>query len=234
MAFCRKCGKELREGDVYCPDCGTPAGMMAGPAYAAPRKRGGPLTILLIMAVAFLALTFFLYPTVAPADYEVTITVEEFAVCNTDRTVDNDPADKTAEILFQFKYDGVTKYVPGGETDYFETPVGAPGGESWKTGAGLTKPPEGKRSVTYKAYGSGSIQVSVFMLDYDGTAAGFGNMEVYDTIDIFDAGVPDVDRPGVSGLFFTVDLVPGKHTEILQGDDLPMGYVKLSVDVKKV
>ena len=56
---CPVCEQEFTDNDdiVVCPDCGTPAGMMAGPAYAAPRKRGGPLTILLIMAVAFLALT---------------------------------------------------------------------------------------------------------------------------------------------------------------------------------
>ncbi|PWM42612.1 MAG: zinc ribbon domain-containing protein, partial [Clostridiales bacterium] len=35
MAFCRKCGKEIADGDRFCPYCGDATGVQQGPASAA-------------------------------------------------------------------------------------------------------------------------------------------------------------------------------------------------------
>lgn len=230
MAFCMRCGRELRDGELYCPDCGTPAGMVPKPVRPAS-KRGGFLTILLVLAVAFLTLSFFLYTPFISADYEIRITVEEFAVAHTDQTVDNDPMDNDAEIMFQFEYNGVTKYI-GNPTNHIPAPVGDPDVENWHMKEEwLTKLSKGN-SVSFNANGSGSVYISFFMFDYDGKSDSFGT-EIYDTIDVYNAGV-NVDRPGVSGIYLSVDLTPGVTVETLIGDDLPMGYVKLSIAVKKL
>ena len=101
MAFCRKCGKELRDGDSVCPQCGTPVSGMAppmpGPApnyNPVPPKKTGVSTILVvavvigIMAAGIFALAALLPdsgPEPAPAPeggYDITFDLKD-VVLNT-------------------------------------------------------------------------------------------------------------------------------------------------------
>lgn len=48
--YCKKCGKELRQGDTYCSGCGQ----KVGAATAAPEKKGGSWLVLLLCAAVIL------------------------------------------------------------------------------------------------------------------------------------------------------------------------------------
>lgn len=227
MAFCRHCGNELNEDDSFCRACGTPVGSTGPPVKT---KKGGNTFIALIVAAIVIMAAFYAMGNIQTSgDYKITIGVEEFSLCNTDMTVDNgDDSDGVgAEIVFQFSYNGDVKKTPVVNGVQVHAP-----GTNLKT---VATTPGTPLTVSYEVYGSGSVKMALFMTDYDGVAASFGNIEIYDTIDIFDSNAPSgVERPGVSGISFSIDLKPGTDYLEMEGDDLPRGYVELKITVERI
>ena len=112
MSFCRKCGRQLNEGETVCPQCGTPVDR-PGPGYqgpapgnrpvppAAPPKKSGVSTLLVVvgvlgvMVIAMLALVALVdIPDNEPADvpeggYDVTFSLKDVVITTDDDTLLN-------------------------------------------------------------------------------------------------------------------------------------------------
>ena len=102
MAFCRRCGRELKEEDEYCPNCGEPVrgayqpqqpGPAPGPVPQAPGgrqpKKGVPTIAVLAVLVAVMLVSFFalnsLLPTPEPSPspeggYDSTVSFEDIVI----------------------------------------------------------------------------------------------------------------------------------------------------------
>ena len=84
--FCKHCGKELKDDEPYCPECGMPTGSSYTPTPAyAPRRNGNRVAIVIVVVIIALSILMIaLIPMLidnGPSEkYTVTVTVESVSI----------------------------------------------------------------------------------------------------------------------------------------------------------
>ena len=84
--FCKHCGKELRDDEPYCPECGMPTGSSYTPTPTyAPRRNGNRVAIVIVVVIIALSILMIaLIPMLidnGPSEkYTVTVTVESVSI----------------------------------------------------------------------------------------------------------------------------------------------------------
>ena len=59
--FCKHCGKELKDDEPYCPECGMPTGSSYTPMPTyAPRRNGNRVAIVIVVVIIALIVWFVL------------------------------------------------------------------------------------------------------------------------------------------------------------------------------
>ena len=84
--FCKHCGKELKDDEPYCPECGMPteSAFTPQPAYA-PKKSGNGaaiaiIAVIVVLSISMIALIPFFIDNQPSDKYTVTITVESVSI----------------------------------------------------------------------------------------------------------------------------------------------------------
>ena len=85
--FCKHCGKELKDDEPYCPECGMPAESAFIPQPYAPKKNNGPVIVgvivivaIVILSIVGIAIVSMLVDTGPSEKYTVTVTVESVSI----------------------------------------------------------------------------------------------------------------------------------------------------------
>ena len=84
--FCKHCGKELKDDEPYCPECGMPTGssLTPQPAYTPKKKGNGVAIAIIVIIIALSILMIALIPMLidnGPSEkYTVTVTVESVSI----------------------------------------------------------------------------------------------------------------------------------------------------------
>ena len=84
--FCKHCGKELKDDEPYCPECGMPTGSSYTPTPTyAPRRNGNRVAIVIVVVIIALSILMIaLIPMLidnGPSEkYTVTVTVESVSI----------------------------------------------------------------------------------------------------------------------------------------------------------
>ena len=85
--FCKHCGKELKDDESYCPECGMPAESAFIPQPYAPKKNNGPVIVgvivivaIVILSIVGIAIVSMLVDTGPSEKYTVTVTVESVSI----------------------------------------------------------------------------------------------------------------------------------------------------------
>jgi len=84
--FCKHCGKELKDDEPYCPECGMPTGSSYTPMPTyAPRRNGNRVAIVIVVVIIALSILMIaIIPMLIdnqPSDeYTVTIRVESVSI----------------------------------------------------------------------------------------------------------------------------------------------------------
>ena len=228
MRFCRNCGKELGEGDVFCPQCGSNTD-------AVPKRPRPVRWIAVFVVVAILILAVAAAPLLfrEQNSYRMTFTVNWYTVTDADGTVDND-YDDDAEVYFQVSYGGDMRFLLIDTEDplgYYST-RSAPVHTDVLT-AKLNKifPTEYTTAIFYVPVGETTVSITIFMCDYDGPAI-FSNGSGDDILDLYDDGSPS---GGSSSQGIKINIPVGEdHTDDSGGDADPRGFFGYSVSFEAI
>ena len=244
--FCRKCGKELRDGENVCPQCGEPVSGASRQIHThtatyppagnnvSTKKVMGTIAIISLLIIAVLGATVFFMNM--EHDYRVTLTFKEVAVYSEDGYAITPTVYDAATDTMYYIYtdsDGVTHHTEPLKslTAHFSTEYN---GETRTTHdinldiiRGITHSDDNYveygRSVTFDVTSSGDgMYISIFML-MDDTGDG-------STIDIF---TEENGNKSVSGVSCYIELTEERDEVILIGDSSFFGAVKISVDVDR-
>lgn len=233
MRFCRNCGKELGEGDVVCPQCGS--GQDDAIIRPSPREKTPYriiAAILVLVAAVVIAPIFLQEQGSEQHSYRMTFTVDWYAVMDASGTVDNG-FDSDAEVYFQISYNGEIQYLLIDTNDpigYYSTHSVTVYTDVLAAKGGRTEPTEYNTAVFYVAKGETAVSITIFMRDYDGGTE-FGDSSD-DILDIYDAG----SAYGSSGSQGIVISIPAGEDDTgeSEGDMDPRGFFGYTVSFERV
>lgn len=235
-SFCLHCGKELRDDELRCPECGawTEKGVSSGASQRASigeqdveKAAIGKQTIILIviLAVAIIALAVIpsIINTTNVPTYDVTVTIESISI--------DDPynglyvtEDGNAPVYVAFGYSSTTNGTL--------TMTNLPNEGTWSCpvdGTALTELIGG--STTFEMKGTkNDFNFGIFFYDKN-------NPETSDIIDLYDdsgnvdEGSKAPDYFGCNSVVFTLTPDVDTETITLTGDSTPIGSITFTVTI---
>jgi len=240
MAFCRYCGKILKDGDSVCPYCGrtinpTSANIPVQKGNNKMTKLNMILSVILIIVMIVATVAFLIPPAEENTkEYKVTITIDSFYVLDPSGQLDQD--DRIAETYFSIGY-GNEEQVNEGTYTWNTKDTG-----TWDVDIYESHPvtyfPQSNNSFSF---GTDAIPedlcFTIFMLDFDTSSE---SSVISDTIDLY---TPDTiigvspEYAGFSGVRFNLtdfETTDGEYIVELTGDSNPVGYVKLIITIEEL
>ena len=217
--FCKHCGKELRDDETYCPECGMPteSAYTPQPSYV-PRKRGNAaaiaiIAVIVVLGIAMIAIIPLFIDSGTSEKYTVTVRVESVSV-----TVD-DPAVYGPVVVTNLN----VTYTIGSSTLEHTFNLNAHCLIDGTEKTDLTN-----NTVQFVVTGDPKdLKYTAFLLIRSPSGTLNDYADIYDVTDDVTSEPTDPLYYGCSGVTFTVDSYDGT-VETLKGDSDPIGCVKLS------
>ena len=227
--FCHRCGKELEEGALQCPECGALTDRGKNDPYLArqvnaPSRNRMPIVIILVFVS--LAAVAILLPMIMPGEpvYDTTVTVMEVSIDDSMNGLYTEGGMAKTFIVITVVNGGTTD-LPIGKDNYWIIP----------TDGTLTTVTE-NNTFTFKNTGT-EPKFTVFLMTYlPNYDKGEGDVKDGDIIDLYAEKNADrvVDNFGATGIVFDMSDVDEDGYVTMEGDAQPLGHVKLKVSVDKV
>ena len=222
--FCKHCGKELKDDEPYCPECGMPtdAPYTPQPAYT-PKKNGSGaaiaiIAVIVVLSIAAIALIPMFIDSGTTEKYTVTVKVESVSV-----TVD-DPTVYGPIVLANLS---MTYSIGSSTLDHkFNLNALCPINGTEKTN--LTD-----NTVKFTVTGDPmDVNYTAFLLIRSPTGELDDYADIYDVTDKVTSVPTEPHYYGCSGVTFTADSYDGS-VMTLKGDSDPLGCVKISFTAVK-
>lgn len=235
MGFCRKCGKELKDGDVFCPQCGSGTNLSSKKTGSGGRAAVYVIVTVLTLITAITVASLLFPPEQGPDQhsYKMTFTIDWYTVLDASGTVDND-FDGNAEVYFQVSYGEEERLLLIDTEDplgYYSTRSAPVHTDENTAMANKIYPSEYRTTVFYIAEGETTASITIFMFDYDGPA-NFSEKSYDDILDIYDDGS---SAGGSSSQGIRINLSVGEdRTEEIGGDADPRGFLGYTVSFEAV
>ena len=224
--FCHRCGRELEEGALVCPDCGTPTDKGMQDPVVSKQYHAKPLKvpIIVLCVLAALVVVSIVAPMILPGEttYNTTITVEEISIDDSLDGLYTEWGD--AKAFITVTVNGETVDVPSGKDNYWTVSTD-----------GTVKTLTSDNTYTFKNTGNNPTLMIFFETYAPHLDDGTGEVKEGDTIDIYAEKNADrvVENFGATGIYFDMKDVDENGYIELRGDAQPLGYIKLKISVDK-
>ena len=224
--FCKHCGKELKDDEPYCPECGMPteSAFTPQPAYA-PKKSGNGaaiaiIAVIVVISISMIALIPFFIDSGTSEKYTVTVKVESISVT----VADSSYFGPKVEAYLDFTCNGGKVAHNFGPWGFVDTD-------------GTEYHPIKDNTLTLSVTGDLKEVNYVAFLCIKKMGPGTED-RLYDYADLYDVSskvtspVTDPVYYGCSGVTFEVDNYDGSVVTY-KGDSDPIGCIKLSFTAVK-
>ena len=235
--FCKHCGKELKDDEPYCPECGMPTGssLTPQPAYTPKKKGNGVAIAIIVIIIALSILMIALIPMLidnGPTEkYTMTVTVNGFNIDVTDTTQYTDIASDCKIVLsLSYNYGEATISDLMVLDDHYNL-SSVYKNVNVKSSVKITGNPEDVRITAFLIItGPGWITYNAKTNEYE---------EFFDYIDIYSIDTSKITSGsskyyGESGIIFSLEDLDKDNKVRLYGDSDPKGIVDVTITTVKI